>query len=220
MNGYNEQIRTMVIEDAQKQLEVLTTDESMQTMESLADCLSKALHNEEKVYLTGIGKPGFIAMKQAATLKSIRVDAEFLDATLAGHGDLGPMPDYDDCLLIAMSKSGGSTELYGLFEAVKTLRPRCRIVMVCMSTDEQIKTVESCDFIDVIARFKCEPKELDGYGIVPATSNALFEIIMSTAVSMAAEATFGFRNVCERLQQSHPSGTLQNKVTSLLNAMK
>jgi arabinose-5-phosphate isomerase len=220
MNGYNEQIRTMVIEDTKKCLDVLTTEESMETMEKLADCLSKSLHNEEKIYITGIGKPGYIAMKQAAMLKSIRVDAEFLDATLAGHGDLGPMPDYDDCLLIAMSKSGGSSELYNLFENVKVLRPRCRVVMVCMSNDDQIKKVEACEFIDVIARFKCEPKELDGYGIVPATSNALFEVIMDTAVSMASEATFGFRNVCERLQQSHPSGTLHDKVTALLTAMK
>lgn len=190
---------------------------SLACIEELSKDIRNIIYNDGTIYLTGIGKPGYIAQKQAATLKSIMVDGQYIDATLAGHGDLGPIPVNKPSLLIAMSKSGCSLELYKLFDVVKQLRPMCKVVMICMSNDVQLNTVMSCINIDSICRITIDPKELDGYGIVPTTSNVMFEVVMSMAISNAFDCEeLGMKNMCERLKMSHPSGTLYNKVSRLL----
>lgn len=211
---------TSVITDNINCLNALISNEAnLEQLSALSHAIKAAFETNAKLYFTGIGKPGYVAEKQAATLKSIMVDAQFVDATLAGHGDLGSIPTDMPSLLIALSKSGCSSELYKLFAAIKQMRPLCIIVLVCMSNDEQYKTVSACNDIDIPVRLQLDPKELDGYGIVPTTSNSLFEVILSTAISSAAKASFGFINVCERLKNSHPSGTLYNKVTKLLESL-
>ena len=194
---------------------------SMKNISILSDMIKEAILDNQTIYITGIGKPGYIAQKNAATLKSIMVDGQFIDACLAGHGDLGPISVDNPSLLIAMSKSGCSNELYVLFKYMKQLRPKCKVVMICMSNEMQLNKVRSCKDIDFICHIKTDPGELDGFGIVPATSNIIFEAVMSTAVSGAFKSKeLGIVNMCERLQKSHPSGTLQSKVTNLLNTLK
>ena len=194
---------------------------SMKNINILSDMIKEAILDKQTIYITGIGKPGYIAQKNAATLKSIMVDGQFIDACLAGHGDLGPISVDNPSLLIAMSKSGCSNELYVLFKYMKQLRPKCKVVMICMSNEMQLNKVRSCKDIDFICHIKTDPGELDGFGIVPATSNIIFEAVMSTAISGAFKSKeLGTVNMCERLQKSHPSGTLQSKVTNLLNTLR
>ena len=64
---------------------------SMKNINILSDMIKEAILDNQTIYITGIGKPGYIAQKNAATLKSIMVDGQFIDACLAGHGDLGPI---------------------------------------------------------------------------------------------------------------------------------
>lgn len=210
-----------IIEDIIESLKMMQNSQrSLDNISELASMIKDQIISKHKMYVTGIGKPGYVAQKQAATLKSIMIDAEYLDAMLAGHGDLGPIPSNEESLLIAMSKSGCSNELYVLFKVLKEIRPKCKIVMICMSNNVQLRKVESCEDIDFICHIDVDPKELDGYGIVPTTSNALFEIVMSMAISKAfKDKRLGMRDMCERLQKSHPSGTLQNKVTNLLKTL-
>lgn len=210
------------IRDCIDSLNIMKNDDiSVKNINILSDMIKEAILNNQTIYITGIGKPGYIAQKNAATLKSIMIDGQFIDACLAGHGDLGPISVDKPSLLIAMSKSGCSNELYVLFKYMKQLRPKCKIVMICMSNEIQLNKVRACKDIDFICHIEADPKELDGYGIVPSTSNIIFETIMSTAISSAFNSEeLGMINMCERLQKSHPSGTLQSKVTNLLNTLR
>lgn len=210
------------ITDCIDSLNIMKNDDvSIKNINILSDMIKEAILNNQTIYITGIGKPGYIAQKNAATLKSIMIDGQFIDACLAGHGDLGPISVDKPSLLIAMSKSGCSNELYVLFKYMKQLRPKCKIVMICMSNEIQLNKVRACKDIDFICHIEADPKELDGYGIVPSTSNIIFETIMSTAISSAFNSEeLGMINMCERLQKSHPSGTLQSKVTNLLNTLR
>ncbi len=207
------------IDDCMSSLEKMKNDKySMNNVKILSNMIKDSILGNQTIYLTGIGKPGYIAQKNAATLKSIMVDGQFIDACLAGHGDLGPVSCNKPSLLIAMSKSGCSSELYVLFNCMKQLRPECKIVLICMSNEIQIRKVKSCKDIDFVCHINVDPGELDGYGIVPATSNIIFETIMSMAISESFNTQeLGMVDMCKRLQKSHPSGTLQNKVTNLLN---
>ena len=210
------------ITDCIDSLNIMKNDDvSIKNINIPSDMIKKAILDNQTIYITGIGKPGYIAQKNAATLKSIMIDGQFIDACLAGHGDLGPISVDKPSLLIAMSKSGCSNELYVLFKYMKQLRPKCKIVMICMSNEIQLNKVRACKDIDFICHIEADPKELDGYGIVPSTSNIIFETIMSTAISSAFNSEeLGMINMCERLQKSHPSGTLQSKVTNLLNTLR
>ena len=210
------------ITDCIDSLNIMKNDDvSIKNINILSDMIKEAILDNQTIYITGIGKPGYIAQKNAATLKSIMIDGQFIDACLAGHGDLGPISVGKPSLLIAMSKSGCSNELYVLFKYMKQLRPKCKIVMICMSNEIQLNKVRACKDIDFICHIEADPKELDGYGIVPSTSNIIFETIMSTAISSAFNSEeLGMINMCERLQKSHPSGTLQSKVTNLLNTLR
>ena len=210
------------ITDCIDSLNIMKNDDvSIKNINILSDMIKEAILDNQTIYITGIGKPGYIAQKNAATLKSIMIDGQFIDACLAGHGDLGPISVDKPSLLIAMSKSGCSNELYVLFKYMKQLRPKCKIVMICMSNEIQLNKVRACKDIDFICHIEADPKELDGYGIVPSTSNIIFETIMSTAISSAFNSEeLGMINMCERLQKSHPSGTLQSKVTNLLNTLR
>jgi hypothetical protein len=92
-----------------------------------------------------------------------------------------------------------------------------------MSTDAQLKTIKESHSvnIDTICRVNIKPNELDGYGIVPATSNAMFEVIMSMVIGNAWLSTAkGMTEFLHRLKMCHPSGTLQDKVTKVLEDLQ
>jgi arabinose-5-phosphate isomerase len=72
-----------------------------------------------RIILTGVGKSGLVGTKIAATLTSVGSPAFFLHPTEALHGDLGIVNPGD--VVIALSKSGRSTELLHLLPYFKRL---------------------------------------------------------------------------------------------------
>ena len=66
------------------------------------------------LYFTGVGKSGYIAKKLAMTFSATGTRALFLDPIGAMHGDFGLLRKND--LVIVLSKSGKSQELYPLLE--------------------------------------------------------------------------------------------------------
>ena len=76
----------------------------------MADC-------KGRVILTGMGKPGFIARKIAATMASTGTPSMYLHPAEAVHGDFGMVTSKD--LMIAISQSGESEEIVRLLPLVK-----------------------------------------------------------------------------------------------------
>ena len=72
-----------------------------------------------KVILTGIGKPGHIGTKIAATLASLGTPAFFMHPSEAMHGDLG-MVEHKD-VVILMSYSGESEEVIRLIPVLQEI---------------------------------------------------------------------------------------------------
>ena len=72
-----------------------------------------------KVVITGMGKPGHIGTKIAATMASLGTPSFFLHPAEAQHGDLG-MLDKDD-VVIAISFSGESEEVTKLIPSLKLI---------------------------------------------------------------------------------------------------
>lgn len=92
-----------------------------------------------KIVLTGMGKPGHIGTKIAATLASLGTPSFFMHPAEAMHGDLGMLSEAD--VVIMMSYSGESGEVVNLLPALKKIgsttvaitgNPRSTLARECM----------------------------------------------------------------------------------------
>lgn len=182
--------------------------------------IAGAINYRCKIYLTAVGKPRYIAMKNVDTMKSIEIDAEYLDANAAGHGDLGSMPA--NAYVIAFSKSGKSTELHKLFEQLNNCRPNVNIVLLTQATTdvEQVAAIYSDIKNFEFFSTTVDVKEFDGQGLIPSTSNIVFEAVMSASLAFAMKVLGEDIDLYKRLQRSHPSGTLQTKVSNLIKQIE
>ena len=113
-------------------LEALTSarrlfDTEIQALESVRDSLDQRfldileqiVNCRGKVIITGMGKPGHIGTKIAATMASLGTPAFYLHPAEALHGDLG-MVGADDVVL-AISYSGESDEVIRLIPSLKLI---------------------------------------------------------------------------------------------------
>ena len=72
-----------------------------------------------KVILTGMGKSGLVAKKIASTMSSVGTPAIFMHPAEGMHGDLGIIAAED--VVIAIGKSGESSELNGVLPSIKSV---------------------------------------------------------------------------------------------------
>ncbi len=72
-----------------------------------------------KLILTGMGKSGLVAKKIASTMSSVGTPAIFMHPAEGMHGDLGIIAVED--VVIAIGKSGESSELNGVLPSIKSL---------------------------------------------------------------------------------------------------
>jgi arabinose-5-phosphate isomerase len=83
--------------------------ENLASNESRVSALGASISIESTIYTLGIGKMAFVAAKFSASLRSLGVDAHFLDSTHLAHGDLGAIRR--NSFVFAFTKSGNSAEL-------------------------------------------------------------------------------------------------------------
>jgi arabinose-5-phosphate isomerase len=72
-----------------------------------------------KVILTGMGKSGLVAKKISSTMSSVGTPAIFMHPAEGMHGDLGIIAAED--VVIAIGKSGESSELNGVIPSIKSV---------------------------------------------------------------------------------------------------
>lgn len=84
-----------------------------------ATIVEKILMCNGKVIFSGMGKPGHICRKIAATLSSLGTPSIFIHPAEAMHGDLGMLQKND--LIILTSYSGESSEIIGIINNIKKI---------------------------------------------------------------------------------------------------
>src|SRR6185503_4595273 len=114
MNIVDEIARVLDIEiEALRSVRQHISSAFVRAVEIIADCRGQ-------VFVSGIGKSGIIGMKIAATLRSTGTAATFLHPGEALHGDVGTVREDD--VLLAIGKSGESTELNALLRVIRKMR--------------------------------------------------------------------------------------------------
>lgn len=159
-----------------------------------------------RVVVTGVGKSGHIGAKIAATFASTGTPAFFIHPAEANHGDLG-MIARDDVIL-AMSWSGESAELYGIISYSR----RFSIPLVALTAGANSTLAREADVVLLL------PKEQEAcpHGLAPTTSTML-QLAMGDALALALLEARGFTALDFRV--FHPGGKLGAMLTHVGDLM-
>lgn len=166
---------------------------------SIEEVLSCCLEAKGHIFLTGVGKSGFIAKKIAMTLVSIGTKASFLEPMNLLHGDIGIVDSGD--VVIMMSKSGFTKELV---ELVPYLKKRGAKLIACVSNKASLLE-SACDqhvYLPVLS-------ELDNHNLVPTTSTQV-QLIFGDILTIAMMNKKGIG--LDLYATLHPAGSIGKKL--------
>ena len=161
-----------------------------------------------KVVITGMGKPGHIGTKIAATMASLGTPSFFLHPAEAQHGDLGMLREED--IVIAISFSGESEEVTRLIPSLKLIGSK----LVGISGNENSTLIRNSDYSFVFPPFK----EACAMNLAP-TSSTTVALAFGDALAVCASKIYGFNE--RNFALFHPAGSLGKKlVTKVSDLMK
>ena len=159
-----------------------------------------------RVILTGMGKPGHIARKIAATLASTGQPASFVHPAEASHGDLGMVQNGD--VVLAISWSGETAEL----AAVITFAKRYAIPLIAMTANANSALGRQAD---VCLTLPTAPEACPN-GLAPTTSTTM-QLVLGDALAIALLEGRGFTALDFRAL--HPGGKLGAKLAHVREVM-
>lgn len=166
------------------------------TFEEIVSLISDC---DGKVILTGMGKPGHVAAKIAATFSSLGTPAFFLHPAEAMHGDLGMVSAND--IVIAISYSGESDEVISILPGIKFIG--AKIIAITKNVNSTL--AQYADVVQELPSFE----EACNLGLAP-TSSTTVELCYGDALAIAISRRYGFGE--QDFGRLHPAGALGKKL--------
>ncbi|MBR6903018.1 MAG: KpsF/GutQ family sugar-phosphate isomerase [Clostridia bacterium] len=167
--------------------------------ETFVEILNLIVECKGKVIIAGMGKPGHIAEKLAATFASLGTPAFFLHPGEAMHGDLGMINESD--IVIAMSYSGESEEIVRIIPNIKLIGAK----LIGLTGNANSTLAREADITEVFPPFK----EACYLGLAP-TSSTTAELCYGDALAVVASGVYGFKDT--DFAAFHPAGSLGKKL--------
>ena len=152
-----------------------------------------------KVVLTGMGKPGHIATKMAATFASLGTPSFFMHPGEAMHGDLGMVEDKDVVML--MSYSGESTEVTQLLPVLKEIG--CTTIAITGNKNSTL--AKGCQYHFYFPKF-----EEACYMHLAPTSSTTSLLVLGDALAVVVSKLKNYTK--EDFGLHHPAGALGKKL--------
>ena len=180
--------------------EILALEKTRDSLdESFSQILELIVNCTGKVILSGMGKPGHIGTKIAATLASLGTPAFFLHPAEAMHGDLG-MVQADDVVILT-SYSGESEELVRLLPAMHEIG----CAMVAITGNPKSTLARECPY-----HFVFPELEEACYLHLAPTSSTTALLVLGDALAVTASR---IRRYTEKdFSMVHPAGSLGKKL--------
>src|SRR5579863_7361107 len=160
-----------------------------------------------RVIVTGMGKPGHIARKLAATLASTGQPAAFVHPAEASHGDLGMVQAGD--VVICLSWSGETTELAAIINYTR----RFRIPLIAVTAHADSTLGREADIRLVLP----DAQEACPHGLAPTTSTTM-QLVLGDALAMALLEHKGFS--AHDFGVFHPGGKLGARLAFVRDVMR
>ncbi|MBP9095536.1 MAG: KpsF/GutQ family sugar-phosphate isomerase [Ignavibacteria bacterium] len=167
-------------------------DNFVSAVESIYKC-------KGKVVITGVGKSGIIAQKIVATFNSTGTYSIFLHSADSVHGDLGILRDED--IVIAISKSGDSSDVTQIIPLLKTLK--VKIIAIIGNTSSEIAKLSDI-ILDASVKEEACPHNL------APTSSSTTALVLGDALAIALLQKRDFSR--EDFARFHPGGILGKKL--------
>ncbi len=164
----------------------------LKILDLITDC-------QGKVIITGMGKPGHIAAKLAATFASLGTPAFRLHPAEAMHGDLGMISSND--VVIAISFSGESDEIVRILPNIKIIGA----ALVGITGNPNSTLAKSSDIVQILPKFE----EACYLGLAP-TSSTTAALCYGDSLAVVASGIYGFKD--ENYAVFHPAGSLGKKL--------
>ena len=193
-----------------KEIEALTRTRDA-LGEDFSNMVDLVLDCRGKVVLTGMGKPGHIGTKIAATLASLGTPAFFMHPAEAMHGDLGMVEEKD--VVIMMSYSGESEEVTRLMPTLHEIG--CKTVAITGKPKSTL--ARECQYHFIFPEF-----EEACYMHLAPTSSTTALLVLGDALALAVSRAKNYTR--EEFGLYHPAGALGRKllvhVSDLMHAGK
>lgn len=178
-----------------------------EVLSELASCLGDVFAEiareidacEGKVAFVGMGKPGRVNGKVAATFCSLGIPAFVLHPGEAMHGDLGVLQPSD--LVMVVSYSGESDEITTILPLLKKYSSK----LVAVTGNPSSTLAKSADITMVFPKFQ----EADGLGLAPTSSTTAW-LALADAWAVAVSQARGFAR--DDFGGYHPAGSLGKKL--------
>ncbi|MDR2107744.1 MAG: KpsF/GutQ family sugar-phosphate isomerase [Holosporaceae bacterium] len=178
--------------------------------ESLGNDIIRAVdllcEKEGHVIVSGMGKPGHIGRKIAATLASTGTPAFFLHPAEAGHGDLGEISSGD--VLLILSLSGNTQEL----TPVLSYANRFGIDIVAVTGNSESVLAKSSA---VCIRIP-ENAEACPYNLAPTTTTTMM-LALGDVIALCLLKRKEFRR--EDFKKLHPGGAIGKRLLTVGDLM-
>lgn len=152
-----------------------------------------------KVVLTGMGKPGHIGTKIAATLASLGTPSFFMHPGEALHGDLGMVEEKD--IVILMSYSGESDEITRLMPTLHEIG--CKTVAITGKPKSTL--AKECQYHIYFPEFE----EACYMGLAPTSSTTAL-LVVGDAIAVTAARAKNYTR--EDFGLHHPAGALGKRL--------
>ncbi|MCD7828063.1 MAG: KpsF/GutQ family sugar-phosphate isomerase [Clostridiales bacterium] len=191
-----------IISEAQKvfDIEIDALEKTKKSLNSDFEQLVNLIMDcKGKIVLTGMGKPGHIAEKLAATFASLGTPSFFMHPGEAMHGDLGMLDKKD--LVLLMSYSGESTEVTALLPALKEIG----CTTVAITGNEKSTIFRECPY------HFCFPDFDEAcYLHLAPTSSTTSLLVLGDALAVVASKLKNYTR--EDFGLYHPAGALGKKL--------
>ena len=157
------------------------------------------LNCKGKLVLTGMGKPGHITTKMAATFASLGTPSFFMHPAEAMHGDLG-MVDTNDIVMLC-SYSGESEEITRLMPVLHEIG----CVTIAVTGNAKSTLARECQFHFIFPQF-----EEACYMHLAPTSSTTALLVLGDALAVVASKAKHYTK--EDFGLRHPAGALGKKL--------
>ena len=191
-----------VIDEAKKifDIEIEALNKTKASLdENFENLVNLVVECSGKVVLTGMGKPGHIGTKIAATLASLGTPSFFMHPGEALHGDLGMVEEKD--IVILMSYSGESDEITRLMPTLNEIG--CKTVAITGKPKSTL--AKECQYHIYFPEFE----EACYMGLAPTSSTTALLVVGDALAVTAARAKNYTR---EDFGLHHPAGALGKRL--------
>jgi D-arabinose 5-phosphate isomerase GutQ/beta-phosphoglucomutase-like phosphatase (HAD superfamily) len=156
-------------------------------------------HDNCNIYLSGMGKSGYVCKKSASTWQSLSIKCSYIDLPNLPHGDFGIFRNGD--ILILISNSGNTDEIIYILNYIKNILNK-KITTISIVANKNSIMEKLSDYTFILENIK----EADIINMTPSTSSLLFMALLD-GISINLQ-----KNISkDEFKLYHPCGSLGKK---------